>query len=431
MILWTNECKLVFHGITRLFILYDFSFYCIIKKASFTLNHFNLLPLQRVMCMSSASLVNRRQSSGLHFSLLILVMLVVLWLISQFSGDGSLIQGSAVENFSTIFISIVLEAFPFVLFGVFVSSLIQLFVTESMLLRLIPKRKLPALAAASVMGLFFPICECANVPVARRLVAKGVPLHVGMTFLMSVAIMNPVVLLSTYYAFNGQWRIALFRGLLGMGGAIIIGFVVSFMKNPHSMIRHVTDHFSTGCGHDHSTDTDCLTDHDPQHEHPLVCGCGSHSHVDHNDRPGRFKDEALDRFFAKVVEIIHHTSIELFSVGRFLILGAFISSFVQSFLPRSMLQSVGERPVISILLMMTLAYGLSLCSEADAFIARTFVGQFTSGAVMAFMIFGPMMDVKNTLMLLEGFTRRFVIRLIGITAMVCFVLSLGINLLGW
>ncbi len=367
--------------------------------------------------------------NGFRVSLLLMVALLLLWIGIQAVRGSFIVQEAALINFTTMFISIILEAFPFVLFGVFISSLIQIFVTEDMLLRWIPKRKLPALLAASMMGLFFPICECANVPVARRLIAKGVPLHVGITFLMSVAIMNPVVLLSTYYAFGGSWRVALVRGLLGVAGAIIIGFLISLIRNPEKVLRMTARITGCGCDHDHAGHEHVHSDHGNAGQ--LACGCGCRQGIPLTVNIEAAEDTILNRFFSRVREIISHTSVELFSVGRFLIMGAFISSFVQVFLPRNLLMAVGERPLLSILILMALAYGLSLCSEADAFIARTFVGQFTSGAIMAFMIFGPMIDVKNTLMLLEGFNARFVVRLIVITSVVCFTFGLLINLAGW
>ena len=416
----------------------------------------------RMMLVENGTLIARRDTNSFNVTLILLGVALVVWTVTMAGRDALLIQQSTLLNFSTIFISIVLEAFPFVLFGVFISSLIQIFVTEDMLIRWIPRGKAPALLAASMMGIFFPICECANVPVTRRLIAKGVPLHVGITFLMSVAIMNPVVLISTYYAFGGQWRIALFRGILGMLSAIIIGYAVSLMKNPDKMLRHHEDESGCGCGHDHdhdhhshdhtpnchdhssSHDESCCEDLSHHHEHheptqaenlhthdqPLSCGCGCHAELAQPARR-RFENETLHRVFSRMGDIIRHTSIELYSVGRFLIMGAFISSFVQTFLPRGLLLSIGQRPIVSVLILMALAYGLSLCSEADAFIARTFVGQFTTGSIVAFMIYGPMIDVKNTLMLLDGFQTRFVGRLIAITTVVCLCFALLINLVGW
>ncbi len=376
-------------------------------------------------------------STSIKAVFFILVILVAVWIGTSTGEERGFLDKSLVDNFTTMFISIIIEAFPFVLLGVIISSLIQIFVTEEMLLRWIPKKKFPALVGASLMGIFFPICECANVPVTRRLIAKGVPLHVGITFLMSVAIMNPVVLIATFYAFGGNWRVALVRGLLGMIGAILIGFIISYMKNPQAMLRNTEASTNCGCSHDQI----------PPDEHSCHCheistkiatinqSCACHEHItpspDLSENKSDIKPGLGIRFSKRMGEVIYHTSAELFAVGRYLILGAFISSFVQVFLPRQLLVAAGQQPVISILILMALAYGLSLCSEADAFIAATFVGQFTTGSIMAFMIFGPMIDVKNTLMLLEGFKPGFVYRLIVITAIVCFALAMVINLVGW
>jgi uncharacterized protein len=435
---------------------------------------------EQVENVAEKTIIGRRDSGSFKAILLIILVLFLVWFAFDWKGGQVVISPCVLNNFSTIFISLILEALPFVLLGVLISSLIQIYITEDMLVRFIPRQKLPALFAASLSGLFFPICECANVPVARRLIAKGVPLYVGMTFLMSVAIMNPVVLLSTYYAFGGNWQLALIRGFLGMLGAIIIGFAVSLIKNPAQMLRPFSGEMSCGCEieHDH--------EHDPEHCKSAndlpECGCGfEHTHKPEegpgccsgsnrvNDRedglkknilqkenlPGslfprrgntagslalkmadeydhaRPADSKLSRLYKQAPRIIEHTSAELYSVGRFFIMGAFIASFVQTFLPRQIILTVGEHPVLSVLALMALAYGLSLCSEADAFIARTFVGQFTSGAIMAFMIFGPMIDIKNTLMLSEGFVARFVTFLIIITAAVSLGFAMIINLAGW
>ena len=379
--------------------------------------------------MATESKKNNNTSIKTVFFIFIILLVIAVGNLT-IEGRG-LVELSLLVNFTTMFISIIIEAFPFVLLGVIISSMIQVFVTEDMLLRWIPKKKFPALLGASLMGIFFPICECANVPVTRRLIAKGVPLHVGITFLMSVAIMNPVVLIATFYAFGGNWRVALLRGLLGMIGAIVIGLIVSYTKNPQAALRNIANDLSCGCDHDHSPSSDhCCHAHEASAA-PASLSCSCHGHPSSSGEDTNETTTTGRKFINRVEEIIYHTSAELFAVGRFLILGAFISSFVQVFLPRQLLLFAGQQPVLSILILMALAYGLSLCSEADAFIAATFVGQFTTGSIMAFMIFGPMIDVKNTLMLLEGFKAKFVYRLIAITSLVCFTLAILINLVGW
>ncbi|SCY44384.1 permease [Alkaliphilus peptidifermentans] len=401
------------------------------------------------------TIINQKKAKKLNWlqpTLIIGVVGLVFLLVINSFNEGFVIDRNVMESFTTIFISIILEAIPFVMLGVFISSIIQIFVSEEMIAKIIPKNKFVGIFAASLMGIIFPVCECANVPITRRLIKKGVPLHIGITFLMSVAIMNPVVLLSTYYAFSGSMQIVILRGLLGMIGAMIIGFVVSLLYKDDNQLRELSigEEITCGCGHEHEEEhhhshqeacgcsgqkeidihfhleCGCGDEHEEDLQFlDLACGCG-HDHGHHQTKDISMKAKVV----GKVKEIIEHTSAELYAVGRFLILGAFLSSIVQTMVARSFLITIGQGQIISIVVMMILAFVLSLCSEADAFIARTFVGQFTSGSIVAFMIFGPMIDVKNTLMLLEGFKAKFVIKLIIITSIICFGFALIINLIG-
>lgn len=342
----------------------------------------------------------------------------------------SLIMGWQVRNgayrelsdFMTIFMSILLEAFPFVILGTLISSAINLFVTPTLLARVIPKNRFLGLFAASLTGFAFPICECANVPVTRRLIAKGLPTPVAVTFLLSVAIVNPVVLLSTWIAFGGSWTAVLARGGFGMGIAILAGWIVGRVKSYERPLKETTAASAPegcDCGHDHGLDEDhgCDCGHDHGH---------GHDHADeHSHKP------ASRRSLASLAgEVLSHTSGELFDVGRYLIMGAAVASLMQVVLPRASLIGIGLHPVVSVLALMALAYVLSLCSEADAFIAATFAGYFSPGAVLAFMVYGPMMDVKNTLMLLDGFKARFVTGLVVITTALCLAAGLAVNLSG-
>lgn len=346
----------------------------------------------------------------------------------------SLIMGWQVRNgayrelsdFMTIFMSILLEAFPFVILGTLISSAINLFVTPTLLARVIPKNKFLGLFAASLTGFAFPICECANVPVTRRLIAKGLPAPVAVTFLLSVAIVNPVVLLSTWIAFGGSWTAVLARGGFGMGIAILAGWIVGLVKSYERPLKEneaggASEPAGCGCGHEHGLDEEqgCDCGHDHAHEH-------DHDHADeHSHKP------ASRRSFASLAgEVLSHTSGELFDVGRYLIMGAAVASLMQVVLPRASLIGIGLHPVVSVIALMALAYVLSLCSEADAFIAATFAGYFSPGAVLAFMVYGPMMDVKNTLMLLDGFKARFVAGLVVITTALCLAAGLAVNLGG-
>lgn len=306
-------------------------------------------------------------------------------------------DNSMLQNFSTVFISIILEALPFILLGSFVSALIQVFVSEEFITRFIPKNRFLGLIMASLLGVFFPVCECAIVPITRRLIKKGVPVGIALTFMLAVPIVNPVVLASTYYAFHDMALMVLVRGGFGLIGAITIGFIVDWMRNSKSPMKqgHIHDKHHHDCGHGHG--------HNHHHEH-------------HHE--------------SRISEIVEHTSIELYDIGKFLIIGAMISSFFQVFVSRGYILKWGQNTVWSIIAMMLLAYIISLCSEADAFIARTFLGQFTTGSIAAFLILGPMIDIKNTLLLISSFKKRFVIQLIFVIFSVVFIIGALINMMG-
>jgi uncharacterized membrane protein YraQ (UPF0718 family) len=164
--------------------------------------------------------------------------------------------------------------------------------------------------------------------------------------------------------------------------------------------------------------------HEEHHHHHNEdddhCSCGHDHH----------KTGQKGTITGTIVEILEHTSAELKDVGKFVIAGAFLSSVMQVVLPRKYMLTIGHNSVTSILVMIALAFFLSVCSETDAFIARTFVGQFTSGSIIAFLIFGPMIDIKNTLMLSQTFKAKFIIKLISLIFMVCFTIGIVINFIG-
>ncbi|WP_105614506.1 permease [Vallitalea okinawensis] len=309
------------------------------------------------------------------------------------------------EGFSLIFLSIIFEALPFIIIGSFVSSLITIFVKPELLIKILPRNKTLGLVMASLLGFIFPVCECAIVPIMRGLVKKGVPTYLAITFMLAVPIVNPVVLASTYYAFDNDMTMVFLRATLGIIGAILIGYIVSGLKSSEAPLlrRHHDSHGECSCSH--------------HHEEEHSCGCGHDHHK---------KDKGL---FAVITQVLQHTSHELYDVGKFLILGAFISALMQTFISREAILAVGSNTVTSTLVMMLLAFVLSLCSEADAFIARTFMPSFTTGSILGFLILGPMIDIKNSIMLFGSFKSKFVIKLIGIIILVCFMLAMLINIL--
>ena len=130
-------------------------------------------------------------------------------------------------NLNTIFLSILIEALPFVLIGVLIAGVIQIFVTEEHIQRLLPKNKFLAVIMSCVVGALFPACECGIVPIVRRLVSKGVPIHAAMGFMLTGPLINPIVIASTYMAFGSDFKMAGLRMGLGFLVAIIVAFAVS------------------------------------------------------------------------------------------------------------------------------------------------------------------------------------------------------------
>ncbi|MDF2505729.1 permease [Clostridium sp.] len=380
-------------------------------------------------------MLERRESRGTDTAILIILMpiifLLLLILFSLKSQLSLILQNELLQSFTTIFLSIILEAIPFIIIGVFISSLIQVFISEETIAKIIPKNKVVGIFIAGIVGIVFPVCDCAIVPIVRRLLKKGMPMYIGVTFMLSVPIINPVVLVSTYYAFLNSSHMVLLRGGIGAFSAMLIGFIVSKLEPAENVKinRRVTRqnlcnrwiytlNKSNKKLQSHYYSVDETYD---RYDDDAQCSCGRN----HKRRPGE-----KVTFTGSMVEILDHTSAELKDVGKFVIAGAFLSSLMQVALPRKYMLTIGNNSVTSILVMIALAFLLSVCSETDAFIARTFVGQFTSGSIMAFLIFGPMVDIKNTLMMTQAFKPKFIIKLIALIFIICFTIGIVINLIG-
>ncbi|KAB2334816.1 permease [Cytobacillus depressus] len=308
----------------------------------------------------------------------ILIIAVALYLIS-FSSDlkGSLNVPPSILNLNTIFISILIEALPFVLIGVLIAGVIQIFVTEEHIRKCIPKNKVLAVIMSCVIGALFPACECGIVPIVRRLVGKGVPIYAAMGFMLTGPLINPIVIASTYMAFGNNMTVAGLRMGLGFIISIIIAFAVSL--------------FFKGTQFNSSTTIEYI------HKQP--------------------KEDFITRLWS----MLTHSIDEFFDMAKYLIMGAFLAAVVQTYMPAKALLEAGNGPVSSIIVMMGLAYVLSLCSEADAFIGASFSSIFPTPSILAFLIFGPMIDLKNTLMMLSVFRFKFVMTVLALITAIVFI----------
>jgi uncharacterized membrane protein YraQ (UPF0718 family) len=281
-----------------------------------------------------------------------------------------------------VFLGIILQAFPFLLIGILISSAIQVFIPGDAVARHFPRKVGMGMLVAVLFGFCLPVCDCVSVPVFRSLVRKGVPLPAAATFLLAAPVINPVVMLSTYYAYSGSLRAVAVRAGLGILSAVVIGLIFH-IRPPKGEI------LSNGL-HDEHCDCGC---------------CGGHEE----------EKESRSRHF------LSHSRSEFFQVGKYLVIGAFVSALFQTIGTRNLSLTDGAGYALSVFVMMVMAFLLSLCSSSDAVVARSFSADFSVGASMGFLVFGPMMDIKNVLMLLSGFSGRFVRRLAVTTFIVCYV----------
>jgi uncharacterized membrane protein YraQ (UPF0718 family) len=302
------------------------------------------------------------------------------------------ITWSGFLNFKTIFLSIIIEAIPFILIGVFVSALLQNFVSEEQIKRFLPGSKYSKILLASLMGIIFPVCECGIVPVARRLVSKGVPLYSAVTFMLAAPIINPVVASSTAVAFSASPKMVCYRLGLAFFVSLAAGLLVSYIFDSGEL-KGTISHSNCDCGCSHD-----------------------HNHLS-------------DTSAGKLISTLRNACDEFFEMGKYLILGACLAAIVQTTLTRDVLLDIGQGLWSSIAAMMAFAFGISVCSSADAFIAASFSSHFTTGSLLAFMVFGPMIDVKNVLMMLNAFKLRFVVMLTVIVGLLVIYSAFLLNYL--
>ncbi len=304
--------------------------------------------------------------------------------------------GVTLSIFTTRFLGIFIEAAPFLLLGSLVSGLLEVFVSREDIVRWIPRNPVLATVSGAMMGFAFPVCECGVVPVTRRLFTKGLPMSVGVAFLLAAPVMNPIVFVSTYIAF-GWGPVLIGRIVITVIVAVAVGAVFAYSARPTEVLRPVALAPVQGGGHE--------AGHHHDHDH-------------HHSRS----------FAAGLIQATQVASDEFFEMGRFLVIGSMLAGLMQTVVSQEALLALGEGPLISVIVMQMLAFVLSVCSTVDAFLALAFTGTFTTGSIVAFLTFGPMVDIKSTLMFAGVFKRRVVGYLIVVPFLMTLLFGLWINL---
>jgi hypothetical protein len=331
----------------------------------------------------------------------------------------------------TLFLSLLVEATPFLLLGVAFSSILAVCIDERQLIAYTPKNPVLAAISGSLFGCLFPVGECGNVPVARRLLMQGAPSALAIGFLLAAPTVNPIVFWATWVAFRDQPSMVFWRVGLTILISVIIACVFSVQKDMRPFLQPAIARY--------------LPSPMPQQPEPALVGSGS-SLLQGGDfllqsSSGPLKlDQPLMATMAgaavlpsqswrqKGQAVLEMMLQEFRELGAVLVMGSAIAATVQVAIPREWILALGQGPITSILAMMLLAWVVSICSTVDSFFALSFSSIFTSGSILAFLVFGPMIDLKNISLLLTTFKGRAVIYLFVLAAQLTFVFTLAVNL---
>ena len=325
--------------------------------------------------------------------LLVIGLAAAVVLLLALLGTGSYL-GKILDIYATRFLGIFIEAIPFLLLGTVASGLIDNFVSTDDIARWVPRNPILATLAGTFMGFLFPVCECGVVPVVRRLYQKGLPMSVGITFLLAAPAINPISLVSTYVAF-GFGPVLIGRFVFTAIVALATGLVFAFAAKPQDVLRPTTLIPVMG------GDSDVIPLYASAPRKPMLIG---------------LRDSIVS------------AGDEFFEMGRYLIFGSLVAAAMQTLISQDVLLALGRGPVISVIVMQVLAFVLSICSTVDSFLALAFTSTFTTGSILAFLTFGPMVDVKSTLMFLGVFRKRTVVYLILLPLLMTMLIGVWLNL---
>lgn len=285
-----------------------------------------------------------------------------------------------VQDFITLSLGVIIEALPFVMLGLFFSIIVRLWLPHDWLLKYLPKQPFLRRALISLLGVFMPVCECGNVPLARGLLAKGLTPAESLTFLLAAPILNPVTIITTQQAFSDDNTVLIARILGGFLIANIIGWIYSSTRQD-AMLR---PEFITICKEK--------------------------------------KDNSN-----KLVDALNFFKHETRSMMPALVIGAMVAGFIQVVVPRETILLLGNSPAWSVLVMAVLAFVVSICSSVDAFFALAFRGSFTSGSLVSFLTFGPMIDVKMLSLMRTTYRRNILLQVSLLVFLMSTLIGLVVN----
>jgi uncharacterized membrane protein YraQ (UPF0718 family) len=280
----------------------------------------------------------------------------------------------AFQAWQTVLVAVVVQALPFLVLGTVVSAAINAFVPDEALSRALPRRAALAVPVAGMAGAVLPGCECASVPVAGSLMRRGVPPAAALAFLLAAPAINPVVLVATSVAFPGRPEVVVARFLASLTTSVAMGWLWLRLGRPEwlRLRRGAAEH-------------------------------DSHGH-------GRW-----DTFRRSLQHDFLHA-------GGFLVLGAAAAATFNITVPPGWLDAFSGSAWLAVPVLGALAVILSICSEADAFVAASLTA-FPATAKLAFMVVGPMVDLKLISLQTGTFGRAFALRFCAATFVVAVLVA--------
>jgi uncharacterized membrane protein YraQ (UPF0718 family) len=295
---------------------------------------------------------------------------VALIVIYQRTFRQPLLEYQVLQNWTTVFLSVVLQALPFLVLGVVLSALISEAVPAAWLARALPARSRRAVPTAALAGVLLPGCECSSIPVAGRLISRGVQEAAALTFLLAAPAVNPIVLVSTAVAFPGRPEMVGARLVASLATATVVGLIWS--RNSGSRRLRVP-------------------------------------------APAPASDSGVSAVAATATH-------DFLQAGGFLVVGAALVASLQTLAPTGFLAALGGSGVVAVMTMGALAFALAVCSEGDAFVAAALT-QFSLTSRLAFLVVGPMVDIKLVLLQAGTFGRRFAMRFAPLTFIAALLIS--------
>ena len=284
----------------------------------------------------------------------------------------------------TLALSVLIESLPFIVLGITLSVIVQLWIPQKWLFRILPANRFGRRFVISLLGMFLPVCECGNVPLARGLVARGYSVSDSMTFLLAAPIINPVTIITTHQAFGFDDGILVARILGAIVIANVLGWVFSLHPNPETLL---TTRFAAQCA--------------------VGPSVASSSRM----------QRSTDMFLREATVLMPA-----------LIVGSLVAGAIQVIVQRDTLVALGQDPLLSVLAMMLLAFVISICANVDSFFILPFADTFLPGSILAFLLLGPIVDIKMLALLKTTYRNSTLVRLTLLTVLITAAVGTAVNL---